>query len=102
MKCPRVPQVPELWLSRSFPSLKPLGAYVRELGERCAFFADWLGNGPPTVFWISGFFFTQAGRAAHTNRSTAVLRLNSSALTNNKRLNNKRLNSFPVASMHQV
>jgi len=53
-------RVPELWLSRSFPSLKPLGPYVREVAERCEFFATWLAQGPPTCFWVSGFFFTQA------------------------------------------
>jgi hypothetical protein len=52
-------QVPALWLARSFPSLKPLGSYVREVLERVAFFSDWLAHGPPSVFWLSGFFFTQ-------------------------------------------
>ena len=52
-------RVPELWLGRSFPSLKPLGAYVKEVQERCEAFAAWLQHGPPVVFWISGFFFTQ-------------------------------------------
>jgi len=53
-------RVPEAWLVKSFPSLKPLGPYVHEVGERCAEFAAWLSDGPPIVFWISGFFFTQA------------------------------------------
>jgi dynein heavy chain len=51
--------VPELWLAKSFPSLKPLGAYVAEVLQRDAFFGDWLAYGPPAVFWLSGFFFTQ-------------------------------------------
>ncbi|GFH11512.1 uncharacterized protein HaLaN_07020 [Haematococcus lacustris] len=55
-----VRSVPELWLARSFPSLKALGPYVREVIDRVEFFASWLANGPPVVYWLSGFFFTQA------------------------------------------
>lgn len=53
-------KVPDAWLSKSFPSLKPLGPYVKEVVERCMFFQKWIDNGPPTVFWLPGFFFTQA------------------------------------------
>jgi dynein heavy chain, axonemal len=40
--------------------LKPLGPYIKEVLERCEFFQKWLDSGPPTVFWLPGFFFTQA------------------------------------------
>ena len=53
-------KVPEKWKKRSFASMKPLGPYIRELTERVNFFQSWIDNGAPTVFWISGFFFTQA------------------------------------------
>lgn len=55
-------KVPAMWLKRSFPSLKPLGPYVKEVIERCEFFQEWLNQGPPTVYWLSGFFFTQVDR----------------------------------------
>eukprot|EP00892_Ulva_mutabilis_P004868 jgi/Ulvmu1/2753/UM014_0211.1 len=55
-----VGKVPESWLAKSFPSLKPLGPYIKEVLERCSFFSGWVENGPPVVFWLTGFFFTQA------------------------------------------
>ena len=32
---------------------------MKEVLERCRFFQDWIDKGPPTVYWLSGFFFTQ-------------------------------------------
>jgi dynein heavy chain, axonemal len=55
-----VGKVPEFWLAKSFPSLKPLGPYVAEVLERCKFFSKWVECGPPVVFWLPAFFFTQA------------------------------------------
>lgn len=53
-------QVPKQWSAVAYPSLKPLGAWVLDLKRRLKMFADWIKHGPPAVFWISGFFFTQS------------------------------------------
>ena len=53
-------KIPPPWMKRSFPSLKPVGSYIKEVQERVQFFNDWIDKGEPVVFWIPGFFFTQA------------------------------------------
>eukprot|EP00892_Ulva_mutabilis_P009854 jgi/Ulvmu1/7240/UM035_0027.1 len=55
-----VGRVPDLWLSKSFPSLKPLAAYIKEVMDRLQFFNTWIVYGQPIRFWLPGFFFTQA------------------------------------------
>lgn len=49
-------QVPEFWLSHSYVSSKPFTAYLEDVTRRISFFRSWVSDGPPPIFWISGFF----------------------------------------------
>eukprot|EP01116_Phalansterium_solitarium_P008654 TRINITY_DN225_c0_g1_i6.p1 TRINITY_DN225_c0_g1~~TRINITY_DN225_c0_g1_i6.p1 ORF type:complete len:4288 (+),score=2116.54 TRINITY_DN225_c0_g1_i6:207-13070(+) len=55
-----VNQVPKLWKTKSFASLKPLASWMLDLEQRVAFINSWIYDGIPTVFWFSGLFSPQA------------------------------------------
>ncbi|XP_028414460.1 dynein heavy chain 6, axonemal-like [Dendronephthya gigantea] len=52
-------QVPEMWSNAAYPSLKPLGSWVKDLVMRTTFIFQWMVHGLPRSLWISGFFFPQ-------------------------------------------
>merc|ERR1711871_923319 len=53
-------QVPDAWMNKGYPSLKPLAAWVADLVKRMDFVQSWIENGIPAIFWLPGFFFPQA------------------------------------------
>eukprot|EP00959_Pyramimonas_sp_CCMP1952_P052553 1098749-Pyramimonas_sp.AAC.1 len=48
-------QIPSLWAAVSYPSLKPLAAYVADLGERCKALADWCAPCTGVMRFTVGF-----------------------------------------------
>ena len=52
-------QVPGQWANAAYPSLKPLGTWIKDLSLRITFVDEWLKKGQPRSFWLSGFFFPQ-------------------------------------------
>jgi len=53
-------QVPSPWSNVAYPSMKPCSAWSDDLIARLQFVHDWIADGVPSVFWISGFYFPQA------------------------------------------
>eukprot|EP00697_Spironema_sp_BW2_P002563 gnl/Spiro4/13397_TR7140_c0_g1_i1.p1 gnl/Spiro4/13397_TR7140_c0_g1~~gnl/Spiro4/13397_TR7140_c0_g1_i1.p1 ORF type:complete len:560 (+),score=128.04 gnl/Spiro4/13397_TR7140_c0_g1_i1:402-2081(+) len=52
--------IPTEWSKVAFPSLKPLGSWVKDLVARLDFINNWIQNKHPNVVWMSGLFFPQS------------------------------------------
>ena len=52
-------KVPPNWEVVAYPSLKPLASWFDDLVKRVAFMEDWLRNGNPNSYWMSGMYFPQ-------------------------------------------
>ena len=52
-------QVPNLWTSNAYPSLKPLSSWVRNLRLRVEFFRNWLRTASGFDYQLPYFFFPQ-------------------------------------------
>ena len=48
--------VPPAWM-QAYPSLKPLASWSRDLVMRWSQLMGWIENGPPKVFWLTGFTY---------------------------------------------
>ena len=49
-------KVPELWFRVSYLSLKPLGAWMKDMVARVEHCNNWLKYGEPSSFWLPGLF----------------------------------------------
>lgn len=49
-------KVPSAWL-KTYPSLKPLGPWTRDLLQRIEQLATWVEDIYPRVYWLSGFTY---------------------------------------------
>lgn len=49
-------KIPQCWLIKSYPSVKPIGSYINDLIDRIKWFNNCTDIGVPTLVWISAFF----------------------------------------------
>jgi dynein heavy chain len=89
-------RIPVVWKTLSYPSLKPLSSYISDLLERLSFFGTWLMDRPPTVYWVSSFFFTQVLRVIFSGNYRTHFSLLKQAFLTGASQNYARLKSIPI------
>lgn len=54
-------KIPLNWINAcAYPTMKRLPSFVDDLIKRLGILQNWLDDGKPAMFWISGFSFTHA------------------------------------------
>ena len=53
-------RVPQAWSAVTYPSLRALPSWLRDLQKRIAFLHSWQQNGAPASYWLPGLYFPQA------------------------------------------
>ena len=46
-----------MWAAVGHLSLKSLNSWIIDLKDRITFLTNWINNGVPNTFWISGIFY---------------------------------------------
>ncbi|KAK3782184.1 hypothetical protein RRG08_032935 [Elysia crispata] len=87
--------VPTLWSSKAYPSLKPLGAWITDLNTRMDFIKNWVDNGMPLVFWISGFFFPQAFLTGTLQNHARKVKISIDSISFDFKVKNKEIHKAP-------
>uniref|UniRef100_A0A4W3JLB2 Dynein axonemal heavy chain 6 n=1 Tax=Callorhinchus milii TaxID=7868 RepID=A0A4W3JLB2_CALMI len=88
-------QVPELWADAAYPSLKPLGGWVKDFILRIDFIQTWIKKGLPKSYWISGFFFPQGFLTGETKQNSLKMMLINLSLFANFAYNSMFCYSLP-------
>lgn len=50
-------KVPENWQKVAYPSLKPLGSWIKDFIERVDFFKEWISKSRMASYFISALYF---------------------------------------------
>ncbi len=50
-------RVPAHWVEHSYPTMKPILSWIRDLAQRLEFFDNWAREGRPAALRLSCFFF---------------------------------------------
>ncbi|GFS18450.1 dynein heavy chain 1, axonemal [Elysia marginata] len=87
--------VPALWASKAYPSLKPLAAWITDLITRMEFINNWVNDGMPLIFWISGFFFPQAFLTGTLQNHARKIKVSIDTITFDFKVKSKEINKAP-------